>query len=319
MLLCLTLTGCPTLSLVSPSFTYNNNYNAENNPNEIECSNGNWYTSAYCAIPIPKFIALSSNYADPNDAISPLTYGLNHQTFFFDDINKKSTLDELNQIFLKNYPNTNTFANLPLAVQKLYITIKEDYIPKHNYQKLMEAYTLLYTISTLHFATAKCKVNSDADVKLLLNHTPQMQQKFVLYKAFSLQFSNAVLLHISNSFDTTYADEATLYNALYATILDLNPYQLNNLAQSIFNQTLAYMPKNTESTYFYKDDGIHFGELGSFSCNKNSSSWYRFGFEFFGTNTAGVLRSVKIKNIDSYKKFDKTLIPINESNISNKQ
>lgn len=313
------LSGCPTFSLVSPSFTYNNNYNSNNNPNEISCERGGWFSAPYCSIPLSKFISISAEYADPYEPSLLVDYGLKHNSFVFYDIDQTSTLRELNTIFLKRFPNNEDFVKMPQALQTLYTNVKENYIPQKNYKKLMEAYIYIYTLSALHLATSPCpepdlqalKHKKSKKYKSAKNNQSFYQQQYILYRAFSMQFANDVLNHISGSVTSKYKNERDLYENVYEKILDLNPNRLANLAQGLYDRTTIYLPQYNPS--FYTTTGLDFGEIGTFACNKYGSVWDRFGFEFFGTNAAGLRHVVKYKNKDTFNKIDDSELLINES------
>lgn len=308
--LLLAMAGCTTLSLISPSFTYNNNYNSSNNPNMISCNDGTWFTSPYCSIPIAKFVTLTAKYADPSPKNILMDYDLKHGNFIFYDLNQPKIIDQLNSEFLKNFPEIDKYAAMPNPLQSLYTKVKENYIPHKNYQKLMEAYIYIYTISTLHFATSPCPTPDYGGGAFLAAESLTYQQQYVLYRAFSIQFTNYVLFNLSDSVDGKYKDERDLYNTVYAKILKLNPYRLVRLAQDLYEQTTVYLPQ-TESGFY--NNGLNFGELGTFSCNKYGTSWYRFGFEFFGNNISGIHRLVHFKEQDKLENMDKSKFNLGES------
>jgi hypothetical protein len=300
----LLLSGCPSFSLVSPSFTYTNNY-SDSNPNAISCYVGTWYSSGYCSIPISRFAAISSDYINPALTNLLLEYTYKYNRFVFTDLDEESSLIQMNELFLANYPTSAQMVLLPEDLQHLYIQIKEVYIPKKDYHQLSTAYTYLYTLSAMQFATAACKEHFESAT------TPQealRQTQFMEYKAFSMQYTNAVLLHISDSVDGKYKNEFDLYEHLYEAILDLNPYQLTNMAANLYETTLIYSPDKFESALY--TSGVTFGELGKFSCNNITTRWTRFGFEYFGNNIAGTRRLVSFKSKDVLSTYDDDAIPL---------
>jgi hypothetical protein len=303
------LTACPSivtmLPSVMPSMVPSINYNSIDvqNPNQISCNEGDLLSSEYCSIPISRFVAITSSNADPYYGSVLLLYGKDHN-FFFDNINKTEILESINVAFIKNYPDTPHFAALPDALQHLYIVTKERDIPEHNYQKLFETYIYLYTINAMDFATNGC----DATTQTYLSATSSnYKQQYMLYKAFSMQYTNDILHHISGSLTGKYADEHEIYNAIYAEILKLDPYQLENMAQAIYARTSSNLPDFDDSFY---STGIKFGEIGTFSCTPIGSIWEKFGYEFFGRVVSGLPHYVKFKNKDSFSRYDDTIIPV---------
>ena len=299
------LSGCPSFSLVSPSFTYTNNYGGEN-PNDISCTKGTWYSSPYCSIPISKFISISSNYTIPYESNYLFNYAINNKTFAFNDIKYQKNIDKLNQFFLAHYPDPQKMTTLPPKLKDLYVIMHDEYIPTNNYQKLFEAYTYIYTISALNFATKPC--NSQFIEYMIAQKNPKYLHQFVLYKAFSLQYTNNILMNLQSSVDGKYTDQYTLYNKIYSKLLEMNPYRLNDMAVQIYNNTAKNESDSVESDIFVKDE--KFGEIGTFTCNENGNIWKRFGFEYFGNNVSGVKYLVNFKNPDDFGDYDKTKIAI---------
>lgn len=313
--LTITLSGCPSLVTMLPSMMPSmvpsvNLNNVSLNNNQISCYQGDWFSSGYCSIPLSNFVGITSHYADPYDANLLLNYDINNQQFFFDNINHSSTIDKLNQNFLKYYPEPNQFAALPNKVQSLYIKIREEYIPKKDYVNLYKGYVYIYTISALHFATSSCNESTP----LLTNgNTPveSYQQQIMLHKAFSMEYSNAVLYYIANDLTGKYTDETALYNAVYSQILTLNPYQLQNMAQSLYSRTNSFMPAFSNSLYTLA--GVSFGDLGKFSCTKTGNTWSRYGYPFFGSNISGIDMRVQFKQHEILTQYDNDPIPISKN------
>ncbi len=309
------LTACPSIATILPSMVPSMipsiNYNSIDmqNPNQISCNEGGVFSSEYCSIPISRFVAITSSNADPYYGNILLLYGKN-QNFFFDNINKIEILESINSAFIKSYPDTQHFAALPDALQHLYIVTKERHIPKRNYQKLFETYIYLYTINAMDFATNGC----DATTQSFLSVTSaKYRQQYMLYKAFSMQYTNDILHHISGALTGKYSDEHAIYNAVYAEVLKLDPYQLENMAQAIYARTSSNLPQFDDSFY---STGIKFGEIGTFSCSPIGSIWEKFGYEFFGRVVSGLPHYVKFKNKDSFSSYDDTMIPVVESAIT---
>lgn len=284
------LSGCPSFVTMIPSLAPSlvpsvNLTNVNVNTNQISCYQGGTFSSDYCSIPISRFVSLTSSYADPHDVNLLLAYDLEHnQEFFFDNINHTSTIDQLNKNFLTYYPKPTKFASLPIKVQNLYIKMREKYIPTHDYKNLYSSYIYLYTISALHFATNQCvtpyvsKING-IDPKLT-------SQREMLYKAFAIQYTNAVLHNIAPNVSGKYDSEIDLYNAIYASIMKIDPNQLQNMAQSIYSRTSSYAPQFESS--FYTESGINFGDIGSFGCTNLGGVWSKYGYQYFGRNVSGI-------------------------------
>ena len=313
--LALILSGCPSLVTMLPSMVPSmvpsvnlNNVNVNNN--QISCYASGWFSSGYCSIPLSNFIGISSHYADPYDVNLLLNYDVHNQQFFFDNIDQSATIDKLNQSFLRYYPNANQFAALPDKAQSLYIKIKEEYIPKRDYANLYKGYIYIYTISALHFATAPCDESMP-----LVNNTKMpiesYQQQIMLHKAFAMQYSNAVLHYIAADVSSQYYDETKLYNAVYSKILTLNPYQLQNMAQSLYSRLNSFAPAFNAS--FYTLDGVSFGDLGKFSCSPTGNIWSRYGYPFFGSNISGIDMRVQFKQHEVLSQYDDAEIPITKN------
>ncbi len=309
------LSGCPSLVTMLPSMVPSmvpsvNLSNVNINTNQISCYPGDWFSSGYCSIPLSNFIGISSHYADPYSANLLLSYDINNKQFFFDNINHEETIDRLNQNFLTYYPAPNEFAALPDKVQSLYIKMKEDYIPKKDYDNLYKGYVYLYTISALRFATEPC---NESTPLLTSNSIPveSYQQQVILHKAFAMEYTNAVLHYISNDLTEKYDNEAALYNAVYGQILTLNPYQLQNMAQSLYSRTNSFMP--TFNNSFYTIAGISFGDLGKFSCTKKGNTWSRYEYPFFGSNISGIDIRVQFKQNEILTQYNNDPIPISKN------
>ncbi len=298
----LLLVGCPSVASVIPSFlpslvpSVNYNTLSVNNPNQIQCYQGGWISSEYCAIPINRFVAISSHYASPYESNQLIAFADKYQSFVFDRLDESQVLESLNIAFIKQYPSADKFAKLPIAVQSLYIKMKEDYILSHKYQKQMETYIYLYTLSTIDYANQIC------------NTTDTDYQQRALYKAFSMMFTNDVLHHVALKTTSKYKNEVELYNQIYSTILDLNPYQLVNLAQLTYSNAYNSKPDYIESAFY--TTGVKFGELGSFSCNSDGTLWQKFGYPYFGSNVAGLPYYVNFINKDNFSKYDDDEIPV---------
>ncbi len=303
----LLLAGCPSVASVIPSFlpslvpSVNYNTLSVTNPNQIQCYPGGWFSSEYCAIPINRFVAISSHYASPYESNQLINFANQYQSFVFDRLDESQVLESLNIAFMKQYPTADKFAKLPTAVQSLYIKMKEEYIGSHQYQKQMETYIYLYALSTIDYANQICSesVNSIS--------TPDSQQR-ALYKVFSMMFTNDVLHHVALNVTGKYKNEVELYNKVYDAILDLNPYQLANMAQMTYSNIYNNKPKMIESDFY--TTGTSFGEIGSFSCNANGTMWQRFGYPYFGSNVAGLPYYVNFINKDNFSKYDDDEIPV---------
>lgn len=300
------LSGCPSFATVlpeiAPSLVPSVNLTSVNvNTNQISCYPSSTFSSSYCSIPLSKFVGIVSGYADPYNVNLLLAYDVNNkQSFFFDHVNHRQEIESLNQYFIAEYPSANNFALLPLSVQDLYIKIREDYIPHHNYKKLYHSYIYLYTISALHSATNKCKTPAFNNINLYKNTNlseSAVLQRAMLYKAFTIQYSNAVLYHIANKVDSTYDSEIDLYNAIYEQVLKINPNQLQNIAQDIYAKTNMYAPQFESS--FFTLSGTNFGDLGNFACTQYGGLWTRYDYEYFGRNLSGIDIRVKFKQHDT--------------------
>lgn len=307
--LAVTLSGCPSMVTMLPSMMPSlvpsvNLTNVNVNTNKISCYPGSMFSSDYCSIPLSNFIGITSRYADPYDENLLLRFQFNNNQFFFDAINHTNILDKLSANFIVNYPTASKFAALPDKVQRLYIKIKEDYIPNHRYLELRDSFIIIYTISTLHFATTNCESIPQFSST---ESSTQYQQQIMVSKAFAMQFTNAILHNINDEVETKYSDETALYNGVYSTILKLNPNQIQNMAQNIYARTIAFIPEFNQSFYH---DGISFGDLGTFSCNKRGNTWYRYGYPFFGENISGIDMRVQFKQVDVLDKFNDDSIPL---------
>lgn len=302
------LTGCPSLTSAIPSFipslvpSVNYNTLSINNPNQIQCYDGSWLSSEYCAIPINRFAAISSHYTSPFESNQLFDYALQNSSFVFDNLDESSTLESLNLQFIRKYPTGESFVKLPPEVQNLYLKMKEDYIKNHDFQKQMETYIYLYTLSTIDFANQICN-ESAIDGK-----NPEYQQQLMLYKTFSMLFTNDLLHHVALKLSSKYNSQVDLYNGLYKTILDLNPYQLMNMAE--MNYSIAYSNLPDFNQNFYTAEGVRFGEIGNFSCSKSGTSWLRFGYQYFGSKVAGLPYYVNFINKDTFNQYDDELIPV---------
>lgn len=310
--LTIALSGCPSLVTMLPSMVPSmvpsvNLSNVNINNNQISCYQGGWFSSGYCSIPLSNFVGISSRYADPYEANLLLDYDMNNQQFFFDNINHTSTIDRLNQSFLKYYPDPNQFAALPDKVQSLYIKMKEEYIPKKDYTNLYKGYVYIYTISALHFATSSCNESTPLLTSNNLS-IESYQQQIMLHKAFAMEYTNTVLYYIADDVSSKYEDETELYNAIYSKILTLNPYQLQNMAQSLYSRTNSFMPEFNKS--FYTLAGVGFGDLGKFSCTKTGNIWSRYGYPFFSSNISGIDIRVQFKQHETLSQYDDEPIPV---------
>lgn len=283
------------------------------NNNQVSCYPGGTFSSEYCSIPIARFLAITTNYADPYaESNLFLSYGEKYQRFVFADLDEQRRLESINQEFLLHYPSTKTLSSMPKSLQELFTNIKDEYIPEHNYVKLSEAYTHLYTITTLDFATDPC-LNKFTPATTAQESAQQLQ--YMQYKTFAIQYADAVLMHISGSLTSKYDNEVDAYEHLYTQILKLDPYQLDNLATSVYDKTMLYTPKQFESD-FYSFNGAKFGELGRFSCTRDATHWFRFGYEFFGTNVSGIKREISFKNKDTFNSYGDEKIPVRNDNES---
>jgi len=180
--------------------------------------------------------------------------------------------------------------------------MKEEYIKNHDYQKQMEVYIYLYTLSAIDFANQICNESA------IETKSADYQQQLMLYKAFSMLFTNDVLHHAVLKLSSKYDNQVDLYNGLYKTIVTLNPYQLMNLAQMNYSIVYSSMPKFDSA--FYSSEGAKFSELGNFSCNKNGTSWQRFGYQYFGSKVSGLPYYVNFINKDTFNQYDSDLIPV---------
>lgn len=260
------------------------------NMNQVDCYKGSWMSSDYCSVPISRFAALSISYASIDDAPKVLNLDINNDFVdqdFFNTIHNKDSIESLNQIFLKNYPDEHQFEEFPKAAQNLYVKIRENYIPKKNYDKLYASYMYLYTLAMMDEALRPCK------------NGKTLSSQEVKHKIYALQFSNDVLYNVSSNLSGKYDGESGLYNKMYGEILLVNPYKLENLAKSILSKMDSYYPQSVNSKLLFSKDGLLVAELGSFSCNKNSSQWLKYDHDYFGNNTSGIDIRVKFKLRDS--------------------
>lgn len=306
------LSGCLSLSLVSPSFNYNNNYSGAN-PNQITCDVGGFFSYPECSIPISRFVALTVQYADPLESGAILTYAQkNNNAFIFDDIEKTATLESLNQqVFTQLDYNSLKFIHLPDSVQNLLIKQKNHYMPHDNYKKQVATYIYLYTLNAMHFAITPCEPFIPGTESMI---DQKHEQQFMIYKVFSIQYTNNILRHIGNSyfhFNTTYENEDDLYEHLYANISKLDANQLLTLAKSIYQQTVAVAPQFESS---FNTTGITFGTLGDFYCRRDSTGWQKYGSDYFGINVSGVKLLVNFKNRDVFTNTEKTNFKIINNN-----
>lgn len=299
------LSGCPSFATVLPEIAPSlvpsvNLTNVSVNTNQISCYPSSTFSSSYCSIPLSKFVGIVSGYADPYNTNLLLAYDVNNkQGFFFDKVNHTREIESLNQYFLAQYPKANQFALLPVSVQDLYIKMREKYIPKHDYENLYRSYVYLYTISAIHSATNKCKTAEFNNINLYTNNASEsvVLQRAMLYKAFTIQYTNAILFHISDKVDGTYDSELELYNAIYKQILHISPNQLQNIAQNIYAKTNMYAPQFESS--FFSTNGTNFGDLGNFACTQYGGLWMRYDYEYFGRNLSGIDIRVKFKQHDT--------------------
>lgn len=315
----LLLSGCPSMATWLPSMVPSlvpsvNLTNVNVNNNQISCYPGGTFSSEYCSIPIGRFLAITTNYADPYaESNLFLSYGKKYQRFIFADLDEQIQLDKINHDFLSNYPSASALNTMPESLRNLLSEIKDEYIPEKNYKKLSEAYTYLYTITALDFATDPCLTKFTPAVSAVES---AQQLQFMQYKVFGIQYTNAILMHISGSLDSKYNNEVDAYEHLYKEILKLDPYQLDNLATALYDKTITYSPKQFESS-LYTSNGAPFGELGRFSCTHDATHWFKFGFEYFGTNISGIKRDISFKNPDVFKNYDSDPIPVLNGNESN--
>ena len=293
----MTLSACVTLSLVSPSISYNNNYGGASNPNQIFCTQGSFFKSAFCTIPLSRFVAISSNNADMLESNALVNYAVANNSFIFNDLTQVKVLTMLNTQ-IQESETSERYQHLPESVKKMYGKLQTKYIPEKNYAKQADAYIYIYALNTIDFATSACP-NAELESSVLYSAKEyQQQQQFMLYKAFSMQFTNAVLMHIADSVDGKYKNEADLFESLYAEILELDPVMLRSLAIQAYNTSLNAQPKFERS--FYTREGIRFTRLGNFSCTKDIASWHRYAYEFFGLNVSGVRDEVHFKTSDVF-------------------
>lgn len=296
------LGGCVSLSLVSPSFNYNNNY-SEGNPNRISCDPGGFFSYPNCSIPISRFVAITAQYADPlnNDAL--IAYANENNSFVFDDINKITTLDKLNKMFYSKPMSGERFHKLPQYFQERLEKMRDTYIPENDFKKIAHTYIYAFTLNTIHFAVTPCN-NPTSQVDAPYDKE-KYEQLYLKYKVFSIQFTNDILRHIGSSyfhFDTEYENEDDLYEHLYTKILKLNPSQIVSLAQKIYAQTNAEEP--TFESSFYTKAGLTFGTIGTFKCTTDLTSWDKYGSDYFGLNVSGVRMLVHFKNRDVFANTD---------------
>ncbi|MDD3267217.1 MAG: hypothetical protein PHC75_08595 [Burkholderiales bacterium] len=290
------MSGCAAplagLSGLVPSLVPSMDFSSVNvNMNQVDCYKGSWFSSDYCSVPISRFAALSISYASIDNAPKSLKLNINDplvdQTFF-DMIHSKDGIESMNQAFLMNYPDAKQFAEFPKATQDLYVKMKERYILKKNYDKLYASYMYLYTLAIMDEALRPCERGT------------VLSPQEVRHKIFALQFSNDVLYNVSSSLSGKYDGESGLYNKFYKEILLLNPYKLENLANSILIKMNKYYPQEINSNLLFSKDGILIAELGSFSCNKHSAQWLKYDHDYFGINTSGIDLRVKFKLRDNF-------------------
>lgn len=266
--------------------------NVNVNNNEINCYPGKYFTSDYCSIPLPKFISLSSEFANPfGSEFLFYPYQSDNSELTMHRLTSKKTIDELNTLFLKNYPESKEFSSLPISLQTIYTNMKTQYIPKHDYQNLYNSYVYLYTMSALYFATDDCNRDDNS-----LKHVDI--KTYTLYKAFSIQYANNLLYYIYPSVDGKYNSESALFDGVYKEITKINPSRLTTLADNIYEKTVSLKPLDDWNNIF-SESGISFGNAGTFSCSINGGTLYRYGYQYFGTHTQGIdLRvSYKINNV----------------------
>lgn len=289
------LSGCAapltSLSGLVPSLVPSVDLSSVNvNMNQVDCHKGNWFSSDYCSVPISRFAALTISYASVDHAYELLNLDINDESMdqhFFDNIHNKYGIESINQTFLKGYPDNHQFSEFPKSVQKLFIKIRENYIPNKNYDKLYQSYMYLYTLAVMDEALQSCEENmslSDLEVK---------------HKIFTLQFTNDVLYNVSSDVSGKYDGEVGLYNKLYEKILSLNPYQLENLANSILSKTNKLYPQNVNSKMLFSKDGLLIPELGTFICDQNISQWLKYDHDYLGNNTSGMDIRVMFKLKDT--------------------
>lgn len=284
------LSGCPSvipfLSDAVPALIPSVNLNNINiNTNQITCYQGGMFSSDYCSIPLSRFVALMGKYTDFANTNLLIAYDMqNNQKFFFDELHYTGTIDKLNKIFMDSYPSAHKFALMPHSVQSLYIKMRERYIPQHDYERLYRSYTYLYTISAIKFATDDCNMP--------INYSNLEKEQYILYKAFAIQYTNAVLYYVGNHISTSYNNELDAYNSIYKKILTINPSKLQNLANNIFDNTNS-VPQITNFDLF-SESGVTFGDIGSFKCSQNGNTWFKYGYEYFGTNISGIDTRIEI-------------------------
>lgn len=308
------LSGCPTLAATAipgllPALIPNFNYNSiDINSNRISCYKGGIISSDYCSIPISRFVSITGDYADPYDVNLLLSYDINNnQHFFFDDINHTSTIDKLNKDFLSNYPTPDEFAQLPVALQNLYIRMREKYIPKHDYKHLYSSYIYLYTINALHFATAPCDMPYQLNSNLKANESTLLQRE-MLYKTFTIRYTNEVLHHVADNLSNKYNSETDLYNAVYKSILAIDDTKLQIMAQNLFSTINNHLPPFESA--FFSDTGVSFGNIGTFGCATKGGYWTRYDYEYFGNNVSGVDIRVQFKQQDTLSQIETNKVAI---------
>ena len=306
----ITLSGCVSLSLVSPSFNYNNNYSG-GNPNQITCDTGGFFSYPVCSIPISRFVALTAQYADPLESDAMVVYAMrNNNAFIFNDLVKTSVIESLNKgMFAGKYITNDATITFPPYLDELNEKLTNEYQPENNYISEADTYIYKFTLNAIHFAITPCIDVSDSISSPY--DKEQYQQLFMLYKAFSIQYTNDILRHVGSGyfhFDTKYEDEEDLYNHLYASILKLNPSQLQHLAQAVFQRTNDAHPSFESG--FYTDTGVAFGAIGTFSCTAENTSWKKYGSDYFGLNVSGVRILVQFKNRDVFANTDKQKLGI---------
>lgn len=300
------LSGCPTFATaipsLIPSLIPSVNYNSiDMNTNQISCYKGGTFSSDYCSIPISRFVSITSGYADPYNVNLLLDYDLNNQHhFFFDDINHASTIDKLNKQFLNTYPAPDKFAQLPTALQNLYIRMREKYIPNHDYKNLYSSYIYLYTINALHFATNPCSQEDQLQTNQATAHI--IYQRDMLYKAFAIRYSNEVLHHVAGDLSSKYDSENDLYNAVYKYILAIDYNKLQNMAQDLFATINNKLPPFESS--FFSETGVSFGNIGTFGCADKGGFWMRYDYEYFGNNVSGINLRVQFIQHDTLSQID---------------
>ena len=291
-----TLSGCaaallPLASSLIPSVDITN---VNVNTNEINCYKGGFFSSDYCSIPISKFVSLASGYTNPLG--TKLIFNSPSQTSLARyDFQNHAVIDQLNKIFLANYPAAKTFAKLPQSEQSLYIKMHERYIPNKDYHNLYNSYLYLYTLSIIDFASQPC----DADT---FKNSGVSIETFALYKAFSIQFANNILYSIYGDVDGSHDNEIDLYNDVYSSILKIDPNKLNAMIQNIDSETNTFVPKSDWKDIF-NDSGLSFGEIGTFSCTEKGNYLYRYGYQLFGTHVQGIDLRIKYKLTDKLQQY----------------